>query len=218
MSQRSCVVPNGSKPCDGAAGPRGMCATHYTRWRRHGDPQSHIPIQRKIPQDGRCSLGCEDPPVARGWCIMHYNRWRLTGDPGPAERIYQKSDPESPHKACSQCGESKPKDEFHREPRIGDGRASACKSCDAVKMRERTLKRKYGISADEYDRMVAKQDGVCWICSQPPGPRGLVVDHCHKTGAVRALLCNNCNALLGMAEDDIPRLLSAIKYLETHRT
>ncbi|MFJ1865540.1 endonuclease VII domain-containing protein [Streptomyces sp. NPDC088097] len=150
---------------------------------------------------------------------MHYNRWRLTGDPGPASRLYQRSKPEAEAKLCSSCRNEKPKSAFHKEPRNGDGRSSQCKACASLGHRNRTLRRKYGITAAEYDALVAAQNGLCRICLNPPpsDQRGLVVDHCHSTGTVRGLLCNNCNALLGMAADDVARLRSAIDYLERSR-
>jgi hypothetical protein len=150
---------------------------------------------------------------------MHYNRWRLKGDPGPAVRLYQKSDPTASDKTCSACKLVKPKTDFYGESRNGDGCMSVCKACFGLQQRDRTLRRKYGVSAEQYDAMVAAQDGRCLICKNPPPPeqRGLVVDHCHATGRARGLLCNNCNALLGMAADDVSRLRAAIDYLERSR-
>ncbi|KOX53929.1 hypothetical protein ADL19_14950 [Streptomyces purpurogeneiscleroticus] len=73
----------------------------------------------------------------------------------------------------------------------------------------------YGISVAEFEAMFDLQDGKCKICHG--GPKGLhstlVVDHDHETGAVRGLLCGSCNALLGMAGDDIEILDRARRYL-----
>lgn len=214
VSKRTCVVPNGQEPCGKPVNGHGMCRTHYSRWKIHGDPQAHIPIKAKIPQGDRCSLGCDEPPLARGWCAMHYARWRTTGNVGDATRVWLPTDPDAPVKACTKCGETKSKSDFHKESRIRDGRKSHCKACEAAAGRNARFKRKYGITADDYDQMMADQGGNCWICKGPPGPRGLVMDHCHKGGHVRGLLCNNCNALLGMANDDVERLRTAIRYLE----
>lgn len=216
MSQRSCAVSTCARP---AYHSQEWCKSHYDRWKRYGDVQAHIPFQRKQPQGDRCSLGCDKPPVARGWCAMHYARWRFTGDPGPASRINHKNDPEAAEKPCSLCGETKPKAAFHKCNRSGDGRSSQCKACMGEKQRDRRLRRLYGIGAKEYDALSSAQSGLCRICLNPPPPdqRGLVVDHCHATGAVRGLLCNNCNALLGMAADDVARLRNAIDYLERSR-
>lgn len=79
-------------------------------------------------------------------------------------------------------------------------------------------KLKYGISAEQYAEMVARQKGQCAICEAPPGIKGLCIDHCHETGAVRALLCGNCNMAIGKLRDD-PRIMrAAADYVEAHQT
>ena len=79
------------------------------------------------------------------------------------------------------------------------------------------LKRNYGISLDEYHELVKQQNGVCAICKSPP-PEGrkkrLSIDHCHDTGVVRGLLCDNCNRSLGLLKDSIDVLENAIQYLK----
>jgi Recombination endonuclease VII len=86
-----------------------------------------------------------------------------------------------------------------------------------VKRREREayLKRKFGISLDEYDAMLAEQGGVCAVCFREPTPGiSLHVDHDHETGRIRGLLCFRCNNALGDLEDDPALLRSAARYLE----
>ena len=77
------------------------------------------------------------------------------------------------------------------------------------------LQHKYGLTLDEYRRMVEAQDGRCAICRAPPpcGKR-LYVDHCHESGRVRGLLCNNCNRGLGCFKDSPEFLLAAKDYLQ----
>ena len=66
--------------------------------------------------------------------------------------------------------------------------------------------------------MVEEQKGLCKICQNPPGQKGLVVDHCHVQGHVRGLLCGLCNASLGGFKDSVGLLSRAAKYLlETRR-
>jgi len=86
--------------------------------------------------------------------------------------------------------------------------------------RKANLKRLYGVSPDDYDRMFEEQGGVCRICRQPEqrhrtdgSRKHLHFDHDHVTGQVRGLLCTRCNTVLGMANDDRSVLASAIDYL-----
>ena len=81
------------------------------------------------------------------------------------------------------------------------------------------LKRRYGITSEDYDRMLKEQGGCCKICgSDEPMHRTkyFTVDHCHETGKVRGLLCHPCNVMLGQAQDNINTLEKAIDYLKEH--
>jgi hypothetical protein len=80
-----------------------------------------------------------------------------------------------------------------------------------------TLASRYGMTAEEYRRRAAEQDGRCAICrEEPEDGKRLHVDHNHETGAVRALLCRWCNYALGNAKDDPERLRAMAAYLERH--
>jgi hypothetical protein len=82
------------------------------------------------------------------------------------------------------------------------------------KDREKHLKRKYGITLKEYNDILKSQNGQCKLCLGPPTGKGnLHVDHDHKTGRIRGLLCNTCNAGLGNFKDDLNLLYKAIEYL-----
>lgn len=76
----------------------------------------------------------------------------------------------------------------------------------------------YGITIEERDRILAEQGGACAIClsSDPRSTKGWHVDHDHKTGKVRGVLCNPCNVLLGNAREEIQVLEQAAKYLVDH--
>lgn len=194
---------------------RGWCATHYSRWRLHGDVQAGIPIERKASLPRACSVpGCDRPPLARGWCATHYQRWRTTGDPGGAELLRTPGDPDATEKRCTKCGEVKKIDDFYPDKRTRDGRGSHCRPCADSAQSLRRLRRLYGLSPEQYGEMFARQAGRCPICNER---RVLVVDHCHKTDKVRALLCDRCNRLLGVADDDIELLQAAIRFLRKHR-
>lgn len=65
--------------------------------------------------------------------------------------------------------------------------------------------------------MLASQGGVCAICGGPPTRPSFAIDHAHETGAVRGLLCDRCNVMLGMARDSVNVLAAGIAYLEAAR-
>lgn len=88
------------------------------------------------------------------------------------------------------------------------------------KHKNRALIKRFGITLDDFERMLNEQDGVCKICSEKEKVRNnlnLSVDHCHKTGKVRGLLCNRCNRAIGFMEDNVQLLKNAIKYLENNK-
>jgi hypothetical protein len=132
-----------------------------------------------------------------------------------------------------------PEEEFHKNPVKRTGRSSWCKACtkiyDAEYYRKNRIKiienkkdyykegssrprgsgTKYrvGLAREEYDYMFESQGGLCAICGKKPGIKGLAIDHCHKTGEIRGLLCGRCNTALGSFRDDPEILRSAILYL-----
>jgi 5-methylcytosine-specific restriction endonuclease McrA len=83
--------------------------------------------------------------------------------------------------------------------------------------RQIDLRRKYGLSLEDFNAMLAAQGGVCAVCGTDD-PKGrhdtFAVDHDHETDEVRGLLCNPCNLALGIAEDDPQRLRAMADYLE----
>jgi hypothetical protein len=82
--------------------------------------------------------------------------------------------------------------------------------------RKKDFREVYRMTLEDYDVMLAQQDGACAICRRKPKER-LVVDHCHATGQVRGLLCAKCNSGLGFYQDNPDRLLAATAYLESSR-
>ncbi len=94
-------------------------------------------------------------------------------------------------------------------------RTMAYQKSNPDKQRNWQLKYNFGITAEKYDSMLKEQNNSCAIC-QSPVPQGagrFHVDHDHKTGQVRGLLCNNCNLGLGFFADNIDKLTKAAKYL-----
>lgn len=68
-----------------------------------------------------------------------------------------------------------------------------------VIQRRKLLKKKYGITLEQYDELLKSQDGRCAICRCFPGKKHLAVDHNHETGRIRGLLCTRCNSILVVA-------------------
>jgi len=82
-----------------------------------------------------------------------------------------------------------------------------------AKQRNAYLLRYYGITLKEYTELFDLQNGQCAICGRPPKSRALHVDHSHRTGDVRGLLCWNCNKTLRFLNDDPFRAAEVSKYL-----
>ncbi len=145
-------------------------------------------------------------------------------------------DPTTGLKRCGRCNISKRLTEFHRCSREKCGYQQWCKECRKAQNPEKRkqyfrdfyhnntdkylrsfYQRKYGISLAEYRRMEAEQGGVCYLCRSPCATgRRLAVDHDHKTGSVRALLCGNCNKAIGCFKEDAALMERAIAYLRHH--
>lgn len=77
------------------------------------------------------------------------------------------------------------------------------------------LNKKFGLTEDQYDTMLIAQNNHCATCLEPDrSNKRLAVDHCHKTGKIRGLLCANCNRGIGLFEDDPELMQKAIDYLK----
>lgn len=100
-----------------------------------------------------------------------------------------------------------------QERRISDWRIK-----NPLGYRKATIKRKYGLSIEEYEALLKEQNNACAICSVTEfGGRGYPpIDHDHDTGKVRAILCNKCNAGLGLFRDNKDILMKAFAYLQKH--
>ena len=99
-----------------------------------------------------------------------------------------------------------------------------CDTCKDRGCQSAYFKRNYGITCDDYERMLYDQNELCAICygegfimDHGRHQLKLVVDHCHSTGVVRGLLCHNCNRALGLLKDDTDVINRAIEYLKVQR-
>jgi Recombination endonuclease VII len=136
----------------------------------------------------------------------------------------------STHKNCPKCGIKKERSEFHKDKTRNDGLAGFCKPCllqktqkwrnnnpeELLQSQRRTRrKREYGVTREDYNKMLLEQNNECAICQISIGHEASV-DHDHDTGQVRGLLCRNCNVGIGMLQDNSKILKSATKYLEKY--
>lgn len=129
-------------------------------------------------------------------------------------------------KVCYRCKVEKDLSEFHIDRKNKDGRRSYCKPCAIANstewyaksekfrqsVRNSGLRKRFGITNDDYFEMLKEQNGVCAICETKPEGY-LHVDHCHETGEIRGLLCKPCNLGLGNFRDNRTFLSNAIEYL-----
>lgn len=150
------------------------------------------------------------------------------------------------NKVCSKCNLEKDLSLFHKKKNGFLGTKAECKTCCAewqkshyrkpgikerrirrqssdsyqLYIRKFRLRRKYGLSLEQYQQMLIAQNHKCAICSTTkPGGRSkkyFAVDHNHITNKVRQLLCSRCNTVLGHVQDNQNLLLKMIDYLKTH--
>lgn len=145
-------------------------------------------------------------------------------------------------KVCRECGEPKSRTSDFYQRTDSAGPKNVCKDCYATQAtpyqqlpperkarrleyaREYRLATKYGLTVEQYEAMLEAQEGVCAICEQPETKTSrasrvhlLAVDHDHATGAVRSLLCNRCNQVLGLMLDDPDLLRAAAHYVVQHK-
>ncbi|WP_205413678.1 endonuclease VII domain-containing protein [Micromonospora aurantiaca] len=139
----------------------------------------------------------------------------LEGKLADGKRIkYRSKDVPDGQKWCARCQEFRPVTSFPLR-KEGGKPAAYCKPCQRFYNTERRIKLVFGLTWDEYELLLACQDGKCAICGGRPRRHMLAVDHDHKTGEIRGLLCSRCNhKLLGSANDDPARLRRAADYLE----
>jgi len=148
-------------------------------------------------------------------------------------RLAKKS-PSVSIKKCKSCLSQKPLNEFYNSKAGKGGKLSICAPCERERVakwrdenpnkykrarKNATLKTSFGITVEDFELMVDRQDNKCAIC----GLKGeesvfgtLCVDHNHHTGKIRELLCTHCNAAIGQLKESPKIMAAAIAYIEKH--
>ena len=145
-------------------------------------------------------------------------------------------------KQCTDCKQTKTIDNFYKSHITPAGTQvykSRCKSCQQIKDRQRwanmsieqkrkwqeksnsdkdyhknyRLTSKYNITLEMFNEMYSNQNGRCFICEEAVSENEIRVDHDHKTGKVRKLLCHNCNVILGHSKEKKEILMKCVEYL-----
>jgi len=147
-------------------------------------------------------------PEARRRYDAEWKRQKRAQDPESvraAARARYKKDPEKVLTLNQKYREQ------HREE-LAAAERKRKKSQSPERQRDYRLRRAYGITLAQYNEMAERQGGACAICSRIETP--LSVDHCHESGAVRGLLCKNCNKGLGMFGESVATVRVALAYME----
>ncbi len=173
-----------------------------------------------------CSVDdCGEMVKSKGLCSTHYHRMYKHGKLDKPKTKREELI-ENGCSYCPKCDKEKEISDFNKDKHTAFGIAIYCRVCTGKKSSVRyknfkrnhkntQLKSNYGITIDEYEKLLDKQNGCCAICGRPDnGKRLMCVDHCHSTGEVRGLLCNNCNLGLGNFIDNVELLENAVKYLK----
>lgn len=127
---------------------------------------------------------------------------------------------------CGQCEAHKTPDAFNKSSKTPTGLDTFCKECRKKNRKEYYknnkdifrniyLKHKFGITLETYNKMLKDQGGCCAICRKKETKISFAVDHSHKSGRIRGLLCTNCNSGLESFDEDLQRMRRALEYLET---
>lgn len=167
---------------------------------RCGRCKKNRPIERFSPSyRGRSGTWCKD-------CFASYAR----GEPAPIVSHQPIT--------CEWCGKSYVPKHLKSNAKFCSRQCGEEQRNASPERREQHLRRKYGIGIADYDRMLAAQGGGCALCGKAPSDQTryqkyLHVDHCHETGRVRGLLCDEHNLLIGRWNHDPQLLRRAAAYL-----
>lgn len=220
MAQRPlCVVPNCG--CHQKNLTSGLCQKHEFRARRHGSVDQPRPAdwgsREAHPMYATWTYHRRlKNSIAVEWATDFWGFVAAVGDKptGYTLRRVNTKQPLGPHNwVWKEATSNKDPAAYQR----------VWRKQNPERAKHHNLQRQFGITLEDYEVMEAAQVGRCAICGgkettkdKDGGPRMMPVDHDHKTGKVRALLCTQCNRGLGMFSDSIEKLKAAAAYLEKH--
>jgi hypothetical protein len=140
--------------------------------------------------------------------IINTKEWRLK-NVERARAGYRKWNHEHPEKVKESYRKYYEK---NKEKRLQASRERYSRNKEGKKWQ--IIFRKYGITQEDFNKLFELQKGCCAICGKDDFTQWtLNIDHCHKTGKVRGILCNNCNTAIGALQEDVNILQNAIKYI-----
>ncbi|QTO46322.1 endonuclease VII domain-containing protein [Burkholderia latens] len=215
--------------CDRKAKSRGWCQKHYMRWYQSGDPEPRDFELRGKKRSHPLYITWFEKKSAGTLCEEWHDFWKFVDAVGerPSKKhiLFRKNLDEV----------FGPENFFWRENMVYRLPGETAKEHHARKWahrmkanpgweRERTLKRRWGMTRAQLQEMSDAQGNVCAICKQPETAvhgatqqiKHLAIDHCHKTGKIRELLCWRCNGTIGKVEDSIELLQAMVDYLKKH--
>lgn len=219
---------------------RGLCRACYHRLRRNGSVQRIY-----VSNTGECSVeGCGKKAFSKNLCAHHYekqqhpfsNMWRTLRSRYPGEYppawdrlegfladIGERPTPKHQLRRVLTSAPYSASNVKWVKP-VGVNRSRYTPEQAASYDRAWNLDRKYGLTVERYQEMLAEQGGVCACCKRAETHvhkksgklKDLAVDHDHATKKVRGLLCFNCNQGIGRLKDDPALLRAAADYLDRH--
>lgn len=170
---------------------------------------------RRFCDDCDAILAVEAPARAREHGKRRVERNRAKREREGTGRVYRTKNAPEGQAWCSRCQQYLLIADFPTSTSRKNGLAPYCRPCYSEFLHARRLRQEFDMTPDEYAELLAAQDGRCAICMAMPRTRRLAVDHDHKTGEVRGLLCTRCNhKVLGAARENPSILRRAAEYLE----
>lgn len=186
---------------------------------------------KKLKNYRQCHVSnCKNEIYTGGYvCTTHryrfkiYSSYDLPSHEGPPSTLNIEVAPEWSAGKCRVHGYLRENQMYRSHCKEGEYKTKGCRRC----VLDRNIKKSYGLKGgiEEYEKLATAQGGVCLICkavhlaitNDRSQKRKLSIDHCHKTGKFRGIICAMCNSGLGYFKDNIETLQAAIDYLKQHK-